>query len=289
MKNLKIAKKLLLTFGIIIGLVAILIAVSLSSLVSTGNNLESFYNDAYQINTAALEMNTAIQAMAKYIGYATMSPSKEDTEKYVNAAEAETQVMREGYAYLEKNYTGDPAILKEFNDSMETVTDARQQVFDLALENKNTEAADIYFGDVLPHYLVANECLSKISQDTENNSTTIFKDSETEQTGATILLIGVAVAAIVSATLLASYITKSLTRPIKEITAVTTEMANGSLQVSVSYQSKDEIGVLADNMRVLIHGLSTIVKDIDYLLSEMANGNFCIKSQNEDIYIGDYV
>ena len=43
MKNLKIGRKLLVTFGIIILLFIVTVVVSLLSLNSTGNNFETFY------------------------------------------------------------------------------------------------------------------------------------------------------------------------------------------------------------------------------------------------------
>ena len=54
------------------------------------------------------------------------------------------------------------------------------------------------------------------------------------------------------------------------------------------YESKDEIGVLAQSFRVTSQGLHGVVSDLTYLMDEMANGNFNIKTKAEELYVGDF-
>lgn len=80
----------------------------------------------------------------------------------------------------------------------------------------------------------------------------------------------------------------SLTTPIKEIEQAASEMAIGSLKAKLDYTSRDEYGSLADSMRILMAGISKIVSDVDYILGQMAAGNFVVHAQPEESYIGDY-
>lgn len=52
--------------------------------------------------------------------------------------------------------------------------------------------------------------------------------------------------------------------------------------------TRDETAILASATKKLISNTSTIIEDADYLLSEMANGNFAIRSRKREIYIGDF-
>lgn len=288
MKNLKISKKLILTFGIIVVSIAILVSLSLTAIMTITASLENFYISGYQVNNATLKTKTAIEAMSKNVGYATMAPSKTDTAKYIQAAEDETQVLRDAYAYLTTNFKGDHSLLTTFNNLMDEVVAPRDRVYEYALNLQNTEASELYFAEVLPLYEQATAALDAVAAESDSDSVAIYNNAAVDERNITIMLIVVATIIMITAITLAVYITKSLTRPITEISAATTQMAQGSLKVAINYESKDEIGVLADNMRVMISGLSAIVGDIDYLLSEMASGNFCITSKNADIYIGDY-
>ncbi len=53
-------------------------------------------------------------------------------------------------------------------------------------------------------------------------------------------------------------------------------------------KSKDETGMLAQSTASLVEGLRTVISDIDYLLTEMANQNLDVHTQHEDAYAGSF-
>lgn len=76
--------------------------------------------------------------------------------------------------------------------------------------------------------------------------------------------------------------------PLSEVGKKIQEFANGNLNVEIQTKSDDEIGLLAEDARSLISNLRLIVKDIEHIMSEMASGNFKVKSNNLDYYKGDF-
>ncbi|WP_206458047.1 methyl-accepting chemotaxis protein [Anaerovorax sp. IOR16] len=52
--------------------------------------------------------------------------------------------------------------------------------------------------------------------------------------------------------------------------------------------AKDETAILAAATEKLITNTRIIINDADYLLGEMANGNFAVQSQKREVYIGDF-
>lgn len=61
------------------------------------------------------------------------------------------------------------------------------------------------------------------------------------------------------------YMTKTMVKPLKEITRVSEEVAKGNLEVEVNYASKDEIGILADSMRETVMQLKKRTEFINHL------------------------
>lgn len=51
---------------------------------------------------------------------------------------------------------------------------------------------------------------------------------------------------------------------------------------------EDETGELTRSTADMVVGLNTIIRDISYLLTEMANQNFDIQSANRDAYVGEF-
>ncbi len=53
-------------------------------------------------------------------------------------------------------------------------------------------------------------------------------------------------------------------------------------------ETQDETKILADATTEIVDTLNYIISDIEYLLGEMAGGNFNLKEKNEERYIGDF-
>lgn len=99
-------------------------------------------------------------------------------------------------------------------------------------------------------------------------------------------LIGLAV--VLLSVIVIILVLKRMLKPMAQMQKAALEMANGSLNVNIDYESKDEIGVLADSMRTFTNAIKAIISDLIYILGEMAKGNFTVTSQAEEKYIGDY-
>ena len=52
--------------------------------------------------------------------------------------------------------------------------------------------------------------------------------------------------------------------------------------------NKDETGMLVRLTEMLVEGLRTVIKDISYLLNEMANQNLDVHTAHEEVYVGSF-
>ncbi len=78
-------------------------------------------------------------------------------------------------------------------------------------------------------------------------------------------------------------------RPIQKIKESIKELAAGNLDTEVKLEENtSEIGQIAAEMHNLIDFQKNIIADIDYMLGELAMGNFVARSQCEENYRGDY-
>ncbi len=94
-----------------------------------------------------------------------------------------------------------------------------------------------------------------------------------------ILLVGVFVAIRTS---------KTIGEPICVCVQRLQKLSEGDLSSPVpAYRRQDEIGSLADTTGVIVRSLQEVIGDMGYLLSEMAEGRFDVKSRNYDYYRGD--
>lgn len=99
----------------------------------------------------------------------------------------------------------------------------------------------------------------------------------------------VMIAAIVIGILTAKKLGSNIGDPIRIYADRLRLLADGDLHTEVKeIQSGDEIEILALATKGIAGNLSQVIQDIDYLLDEMAGGNFTVKTRKEDLYTGDY-
>lgn len=77
-------------------------------------------------------------------------------------------------------------------------------------------------------------------------------------------------------------------KPLDKVVDAAAAIKNGNLDVQISVDSKDEIGILAENFTDMSKNISAIVEDIGYVIGEMAKGRFNAASRSPEKYIGGY-
>lgn len=84
-------------------------------------------------------------------------------------------------------------------------------------------------------------------------------------------------------------IANTILRPVRGLTEIVSELADGNLDVNVQANSNDEIGDLTINISALVDRLKLYIVYIDEiasLLHDMGNGNLCLSFQNS--FDGDF-
>ena len=67
-------------------------------------------------------------------------------------------------------------------------------------------------------------------------------------------------------------------------------LAEGDLDTPVpDLQTKDETLILVDSTRIMVDRIKNIIGDADYILAEMADGNYAVRTRiGDDAYVGGF-
>ncbi|MEG2500332.1 MAG: methyl-accepting chemotaxis protein [Oscillospiraceae bacterium] len=104
-----------------------------------------------------------------------------------------------------------------------------------------------------------------------------------------LITVALLVVSILMAVLLAFALANGIGKPITACKDRLLLLAEGNLTAPVpDIKAKDETGMLADATVTIVDALNGMIGDVGYLLGEMANGNFDIKSKNREVYVGDF-
>lgn len=113
-------------------------------------------------------------------------------------------------------------------------------------------------------------------------------DMNKATTSLVFILVAIAVASLLLILIITISILQRKIRPINQVVDAAEKIANGNLDISLDINSNDEIGLLANSFSIMSSGLREIILDVDYLLEEMAQGNFLVKTRCEEKYVGNY-
>lgn len=104
-----------------------------------------------------------------------------------------------------------------------------------------------------------------------------------------VIVVIMSVVFIIIGSVIAGLFSNSISKPIIACVNRISLLEKGDLTSEVLViRSKDETGLLSNATRGIVESLKAIIKDEDYLLTEMSNGNFDIHTNSEEYYIGDF-
>lgn len=288
MKNLRIGKKLLITFGTIIALYLITIIVSQLSMGTLGDNFEEFYKVNYQVNVKTMDMRRAIQRCMKDVSLGLLLDDSASLKENLDDSSQQLESVSGILTELLDLYPEEKDALEQIQSLLDDSQPYWEQITSLGEQNKDDEARDLLVSSYMPILEEVNQTLIAMQDNTDKIVADSFASSQSTQTAVQIAVLAIAVVAVLITLFLSTYIIKGLREPISEIENAAIQMAEGNLDVAVEYESKDELGVLASKIRDLSASLKDIISDEAYLLGEMASGNFDVKTRAEDRYIGDF-
>lgn len=287
MKNLKIGTKLLLTFMIIIVLFCTTVYTAIHGLDENSERYSEFYTVGYQITHKVMSMRRGLQIIVKDLSFITMEDETEKTDTYMADMDNELALLQENGNWLFEHFTGSQELLDVFSDKITKAVEMQKTV----LETVNTDrlkAQEMLLNEYQPMVDDAVDALIKISEVAENSAETDFEDTVAMQKELIYLQLGLAGGALLVTIVLSLYLTRAITKPLREIEKSAEKIVDGNFDISIRYKSKDELGRLADAFRKMADTLEDVVADASRLLGEMAEGNFDVRTQAEEHYVGEF-
>ncbi len=165
---------------------------------------------------------------------------------------------------------------------------ADEEMMALAGQGLTEDARAILEGECVSLYNSLNSTFNEIITYNTNGSEAATEESLFLYRTAILLMAAVFIAIILVGVFFSFVIIRLIKTPISEIENAALQMAEGNLDVDISYVSKDEMGVLAEQVRRLIHKLQLIIDDENKFLAKMAAGDLVVDSICEGEYTGNF-
>ncbi len=275
MKNIKIKSKLfMLAVFMLVGMIVLgLVSLSFMDKINRGTTEVS---EMWLPSVIASEELTNLTSNFRREEYKHIVAQDEQTMQ-----SAETK-MEDYSAQIEETFSNYLSTLVTDENDRKLAQDAQnawneyQQNHDkmilLSRENNTDAAMEIILGTISAYDNVTS-LLQEIVQYNKEGA------DEANQTGdklydeaGKIVIISLAAISVLSI-VFAIYIIRTINRPVRELDSVARKIAEGDLSQSITYNSRDELGMLAANFNKTVGRLRNYIGEISSVLKQIADGN----------------
>ncbi len=288
-QNLKIRLKLYILIGVALMGMLIISAMSFS-LMGRMNEMTSDISTSWlpSINTARDLAATISNIRLNELGYLTAISDEVEASslQYLEKEKEEMDTLLAAYGGLideeERGF---------YDNAMNLWTQykkADEEMMALAGQGRPDEARAVLEGECVGIYNSLNNAFNDIIVYNTEGSDDATEESLFLYRAATLLMAAVILAVILVGVFFSVVVIRLIKTPISEIEGAAIRMAEGDLDVEISYTSKDELGVLAEQVRRLIRKLQVIIDDENKFLAKMAAGDFTVDSVCEEEYTGGF-
>ncbi|MDE6578979.1 MAG: MCP four helix bundle domain-containing protein, partial [Ruminiclostridium sp.] len=291
MKNLKISQKLIVGYAVILVMMLVIVFFSISILSSLNGIIENLYHSAVNNVMLSSNVNAYTQEGAKNILHAIGKPNDPDyVQTYFDNAKVALDNAKENLDALKEGVTKEESkkLVETMEQAYTAITSSATDFKNLILQGDIDASVNEFDTDMMPNIKLLFESSNKVNEIAIKIADDDFDDSINYVNYGRWILIGVTAAAVIVTIILATYITKLIVAGVNEVSVAALKMSKGDFNVAITYQSKDEIGEMAKDMRLLSDKTKAIIDDIIYILAELEVGNLTVTSKDVSMYMGNY-
>lgn len=284
--NLKVKKKLLVGYGIVLIMTVLIAVFSMFQLKMANEDLENFMAGSVKADDLIKENRIATNIAARYLR--DMVIEKDDSNYADKTAKVQENIatIKNNFETLQSMDVLDQDALNEYQNAMEGWFDIGDKVLSLLNEDKREEAQEVILEECTPALNKAIELVKPLDEETDQIRTKTMTESMDRTNKSLFMLMFMTAVAIVIGMWICLKVTKAIVKPVTEVVNAMVGIADGHMKQELTYQSKDELGALVNSVGKTCSVLEEVIRDLTRLMGEMAKGNFDLQAEDE-IYKGD--
>lgn len=268
-----------------IGLIAVMIIINRYNFT-----LKNYAFSQGDIGKAMVSLADTRSAARGIIGY----DSKEIVDSLVSTHNENKKILEDNIVNIEKNMESKEA-KEEFASIrivLERYFEIEEKVITLGTDpnpQKRIEAQRLAVDELAPAYKVAYSAFENLMNKNVNYGNEMHRILYILEIVLVLLIISSTIFLIILSSRISNFISKSISLPLNDIAKRFKTFTQGDLSSPFpEVKTNDEISEMRNEAQEMAEHLLIIIRDIDELMSQMADGNFRIHSNIEDVYTGDF-
>ncbi len=291
LKNIKIIFKLMLCFGIVIGLSTIVVIVSILNIQKASNSTQNLYNrpytDMHDMWAIRKDMVTVEKALYKAIATNDEIKTQKLIDENIAAAKSvieEVERLKIAFSNNDKKLALINNIESLFKNSAAPI---RKDINELILKGEKEKALEKIENEYEVVFNKTNEYIKELFELVNTNAIEFTDEAKKSSNDSILQSVSLLLLSLLISVLIIIILTKTLMKPINQMDIAINELSKGNLNVDIDYRADDELGSLAHNIRKTIRQLKEYIADINFVLQEIANKNMNVNVDSK--FLGDFL
>lgn len=286
MKDMKIKKRLIGGFLLVIGISA---AMFIGILLQMNAQREGYNHILkYQVGANSLLTQIRLDATiaARNVRDMALKPGDSSNTELESKVNNLLSDMDNKVKQLEEIYPLDKAQLQDYITAINKWGTELPAILDAINRGDGATATNLIKSSCTPqlnNMATKAEAIDDLLTEAQDEA---VKDQERGSLITIVVISAMMVVATIFVLGVAFKLVKNIMEPTEEVRRALVGFSQGDLDIPVDYESKNELGDMCNALRGSQDTLSTVIEDICYLLGEMANGNFDVRSRAADKYVG---
>ena len=284
--NISISRILMISYGIVIALFALSIAVALYGVHANASMTKEFYNRPYMVSKSAVALRFTIEEMSTYVEQLLDAENDAAKQKALVAIEDLTEQRMNELNVVRSLFKADPDLLERFSNACDELGARRNAVIGAAEAGDIDRAIDLYSNEYLAQKEVTVNLSTEVVNTAEHVAQAFVKDSFSVEVGTSLAIGLLGTAAIVLVIVMWRRITHSIAAPIQEIDRIAKRLADGDLTVRSSCTSGNELGSLASSMNETVASLRFATEQLSETAEQVARSSSQMSDSSQAVAQG---
>ena len=186
--NISISRILMISYGIVIALFALSIAVALYGVHANASMTKEFYNRPYMVSKSAVALRFTIEEMSTYVEQLLNAENDAAKQKALVAIEDLTEQRMNELNVVRSLFKADPDLLERFSNACDELGARRNAVIGAAEAGDINRAIDLYSNEYLAQKEVTVNLSTEVVNTAEHVAQAFVKDSFSVEVGTSLAI-----------------------------------------------------------------------------------------------------
>lgn len=291
-RGLSVKWKLSIGFGVVFLILLVSLGTSAASISKIGNQVDLYSKFTYPLTYNNLVAQREAVSVQRFLLMALLEKEAgKDYKPSLDMSGKSAQNFMEVFDKFAKNQrsAANDKNIADVNQHVQEAEAARNKILELLNDPSAKDSAaayKIFQEEFLPPFNQITDIMEQMNLVGAQKADIQKQTAKGVIAESWVILLVVLVASVLATLSIIFILTRAILKPVKEIEEVYKEMAEGNLRSEIHYESRDELGRMADSIRTTNARLTSYIEDIISKLTMLSQGNMSFTVDLD--YVGDF-